>query len=58
MKSKGSPIRTVSEHPDFIEVCRLGAPWTRRPRRGSARPWSPISRVVARGKDGFTEFAM
>ena len=56
MRSKGFPIRTVSEHPDFMKFVT----WCLDPEAAEKfhQAMDPYFEVITRGKDGFTEFVL
>ena len=56
MQSKGFPIRTVQEHPDFMKFVT----WSRDPAaaKGFRESLEPYFEVILRGKDDFTEFVL
>lgn len=56
MKSKGFPIRTVSEHPDFMKFVTWCLDQEAAEKFHQAM--EPYFEVITRGKDGFTEFVL
>ena len=56
MESKGFPIRTVQEHPDFMKFVT----WCYDPEAAKRfrEALEPYFEVILRGKDGFTEFVL
>ena len=56
MKSKGFPIRTVSEHPEFMKFVTWCLDQEAAEKFHQAM--EPYFEVITRGKDGFTEFVL